>query len=313
MYTELLNLGSEALRKAALNQDAKNFILSNKVLFQTLKKAANRYIGGETLEQTVVKVKAQNNSKFKCSIEFMGEDTATEKEAIAAKDEFVKICREIKKEKLSSSVSLDLSHLGLNISKELCANHLSIICQEALKADTDVMISAEGHEKTNSVIEIYKKVSKIQKNVGITLQAYLFRTKDDFKELLKEKGKIRISKGAFETPKGLSLSRGEELDKVYLDYLNQLLSKKHPCSIATHDGKIHQEAKKLIQKYKPSKDMYEFESLLGIRHDQLVHLKEEGYQTKIYFVYGKEWYLYVCNRIAEYPLSIFQALSDIVQ
>ena len=226
MDTKLLNLGSEALRKAALNQDAKNFILSNKVLFQVLKKAANRYIGGDTLEETVVKVRAQNQSEFKCSIEFMGEDTVTEEEAIFAKDEFVKICREIKKEKLSSVVSLDLSHIGLNISKELCTDHLNIICQEALKADTDVMISAEGHEKTDHVIDIYKTSSRIQKNVGITLQAYLFRSKDDFKELIKEKGKIRLVKGAFETPKGLSLPRGEELDKVYLGYLDQLLSKK---------------------------------------------------------------------------------------
>ena len=59
-------------------------------------------------------------------------------------------------------------------------------------------------------------------------------------------------------------------------------------------------------------DKYEFESLYGIRNEQLFKLQEEGYSTKLYFVYGKEWYLYLCNRIAEYPLNIFQALADIV-
>ena len=77
--------------------------------------------------------------------------------------------------------------------------------------------------------------------------------------------------------------------------------------------KSNKKQKKLIQKYRSPKDMYEFESLFGIRNDQLVRLKEEGYQTQIYFVYGKEWYLYLCNRLAESPLGIFQALSDIVQ
>ena len=68
----------------------------------------------------------------------------------------------------------------------------------------------------------------------------------------------------------------------------------------------------LIQNYKTSNDVYEFESLYGIQTEQLRNLKEQGYATKLYFVYGKEWYLYLCNRIAEYPLNLFQALDDII-
>ena len=68
---ELLELGSKALRIAALNIDAKNFILNNEALFITLKKAANRYIGGDTLEETIAKVISENQNGFKCSIEFM--------------------------------------------------------------------------------------------------------------------------------------------------------------------------------------------------------------------------------------------------
>ncbi len=313
MDTELLNLGSEALRKAALNQDAKNYVLSNPTLFQTLKKAANRYIGGETLEETVRKVQAENRRSFKCSIEFMGENTKTEEEANSARDEFVQICREIKKQNLNSTVSLDLSHIGLNISKELCLDNLSTICREAKKANTEVLISAEGHEQTDAVLDSYKAAAKSHKNLGITLQAYLYRTKDDFKEIVKESGRIRIVKGAFETPQGLSIPRGDELDSVYLEYVDQLLYQNHTCSIATHDDNIQQEAKKIIQKYTSSKEIYEFESLFGIRNEQLVRLQDEGYPAKIYFVYGKEWYLYLCNRIAEYPLNIFQAIKDIVE
>jgi proline dehydrogenase len=29
-------------------------------------------------------------------------------------------------------------------------------------------------------------------------------------------------------------------------------------------------------------------------------------------VYGKEWYLYLMNRVAEYPPGIFQVLLDIL-
>ncbi len=313
MDNVLLNIGSAALRKAALNTAAKDFILSNPTLFKTLKKAADRYIGGETLVETLGKVKTQNANKVKCSIEFMGENTATSKEANEATEEFITICQQIRAQGLWSTVSLDLSHIGLIISKELCIENLDRICEEAAKADTEIIISAEGTEWTDTIIDVYMQTRKKHSNLSITMQAYLHRSKDDFKELIKEKGRIRIVKGAYATPAGLSLARGEELDKVYLDYAEQLLSKEHYCSIATHDEKIQQEAKNIIQKYKPSKDTYEFESLFGIQNDKLARLQNEGYPTKVYFVYGKEWYLYVCNRIAEYPLNIFHALQDIVE
>ena len=76
MDEALLKQISTGLRKAALNQETKAYILSNPVLFNTLKKAADRYIGGDTLTETIDKVKNQNKNGFKCSIEFMGESTA---------------------------------------------------------------------------------------------------------------------------------------------------------------------------------------------------------------------------------------------
>jgi proline dehydrogenase len=309
---ELLNLGGNALRKAALNLEAKEFILSNKTLFQTLKKAANRYIGGETLEETLVKVIEQNKKGFKCSMEFMGESTKTEREANDATAEFVRITQEIKRLKLSSAIALDLSHIGLDVSKELCLNNLDAICREAVKSNIEVTISAEDVTRTDGIIEVYMKAQSDYQNLAITLQAYLYRTKDDFKDLIKAQGRIRMVKGAFQTPAGHSIPRGEELDEIYIGYVEQLIAQHHKCSIATHHHKIQQQAKLLIDKYKPSKDLYEFESLYGIQSEQLDALREAGYSSKVYFVYGKEWYLYLCNRIAEYPLNIFRALDDVV-
>lgn len=312
MEKDLLLMGASALRKAALNDQAKEYILSNEVLFKTIKKAADRYIGGETLEETILKVKDQNAKGFKTSIEFMGENTLTEKEALEASDEFVRIAQEIKKQQLNATISLDLSHIGLSLSKDLCLNNLDLICKEAQKENIEVTISAENIEITDTVIDAYKTASKTYDNVSITLQAYLHRSKDDFEDLIQQNGRIRIVKGAFETPEGISIPRGAALDERYLYYVDQLLSRNHKCAIASHHDLIQKEVVSMLEKYKTNKELYEFESLYGIQNEQLARLKEQGYPTKVYFVYGKEWYLYLCNRIAEYPLNIFQALNDIV-
>jgi proline dehydrogenase len=312
MNEDLINQTAAALRRAALNSEAKEYILSNAVLFSALKKAASRYIGGETLEETINKVKIQNQTGHKCSIEFMGENTLTELEANAARDEFISVCKSIKQHAIQSTISLDLSHIGLAVSNELCLANLNLICGEAAKNDIEIAISAEDTAKTDAVLTAYKNIVKVYDNVSITLQAYLHRTKDDFEDIIKLNRKIKIVKGAFETPPGHSLPRGKELDKVYLEYVERLLSKNHPCSIATHHHEIQQSAKELIKIHNVDSECYEFESLYGIQSGQLQKLREEGYQTKIYFVYGKEWYLYLCNRIAEYPMNIFQAIQDII-
>ncbi len=312
MEKDLLFTGAAALRKAAMNEQAKQFILSNEILFKTIKKAADRYIGGETLEETIVKVKDYSSQGFKSSMEFMGENTLTEKEAFEATNEFIRLSHEIKSKNLNSTLSLDLSHIGLSISREVCLNNLGLISQEAEKGNIEVTISSENIEINDAIIDVYQTASKIYKNTSITLQAYLYRSKDDFEELIKESGRIRIVKGAFETPKQFSIPRGSQLNEQYLYYVDELLSRNHSCSIATHDDFIQKEVIKLIENYKTSQDLYEFESLYGIQTEQLRNLKEKGYPTKLYFVYGKEWYLYLCNRIAEYPLNLFQALNDIV-
>jgi len=313
MEQDLLNIGANALRKAALDQEAKKFILGNDTVFKVLKKAADRYIGGETLEETIPKVIRQTENGFKCSIEFMGEETLTEKEANAATQEFIGICQEIERQNLNSTVSLDLSHIGLAISKELGLNNLMAILKETEKAGTEVIISAEGTDKTDAVIETYKRASSQYKNASITLQAYLYRTEDDFKDLINEQGRIRMVKGAFDTPAGLSIPRGMKLDETYLHYIDRLLAQNHLCSIATHHHEIQQEAVRMIKNSGTARELYEFESLYGVCTDQLEALKAQGHPTKLYFVYGKEWYLYLCNRIAEYPMNIFRALHDIVE
>tara|TARA_R110000744_G_scaffold380005_1_gene499435 strand:- start:862 stop:1797 length:936 start_codon:yes stop_codon:yes gene_type:complete len=310
MEQRLLKIGADSLKKAALNEEAKEFILKNETLFKVLKKAADRYIGGETINETLLSVRKWNQKGFDVTTDFMGESIRNEKEANDATTEFVNFAKAIGNEKLNSSISLDLSHIGLLVSNELALENLKTICEQASKINQEVIISMEGTDRTDNILNIYKETLKTHKNLGITIQAYLHRTKDDFKEISELTGSIRMVKGAYETPNGLSIERGDKMDGIYLEYVEQLLSKNHKCSIASHHDKIHHETIKLIDKYKPTN--YVLERLLGIRNEELEQFKSNGYNSRIYIVYGKEWYLYLCNRWAEYPLNIFQGIADIV-
>jgi proline dehydrogenase len=310
MDQDLLKTASAALKKAALREDAKNFILANEPLFQLFKKAANRYIGGETLEETVPSIQRLTQEGYRVTTDFMGESIRNEKEARGATSEFLALAEAIQRHQLQSSISLDLSHIGMLVSEELAMENLDLICHAAAKSNQEVIISMEGTDRTDQILWIYKESLKTHPNLGITIQAYLHRTREDFQEVLSLSGSIRLVKGAYDTPIGLSLPRGEKLDEVYLGFASQLLAKDHPCAIASHDEKIHQETVKMVLQYQPKN--YVLERLLGICNEEFESYKNEGHPCRIYVVYGKEWYLYLCNRWAEYPLNLFRGLADIV-
>lgn len=311
--TDLQIKASEALKLAALNESAKAFLLKNPQLFAVLLKAAKRYIGGENLQEAIQTAKKFNSVGLPTSLEFMGESVSSIEEANEVTQEFLTIIEAIKKENLTSIVSLDLSHIGLAVDKVLALENFKLIAETAKKSEIEVIISAEGIERTDEIINTFCKTSPDFPNVGLTLQAYLHRTPQDLERVLKEThGKIRIVKGAFATPVGHSIERGDQLDDVYINIVETLLVNNRKCSIATHDDKIQARVKTLLDRHQTLKANYEFEMLLGIREDLLSNIMKEGHPCRQYIVYGKEWYLYMCNRIAENPDNIFQAIIDIV-
>jgi len=313
MNQKLAQEFSAAMRKAALDQDAKHYLLNNPALYNLLQSGAKRYVAGEDLQAALAKAKDSVTTGLSVSIEFMGEDVLNAAEANAATEEFLKIADAIHEQGLKSIISLDLSHLGLNIDPALAAANLERLAKKAHSLGVEMVISAEGVNKTDAVLKAYTEASAKYPNVGITLQAYLLRTPADLEHVLTNtKGKIRIVKGAFAAPAEQIIARGPELDQRYVELVEKVVKSGRRCSIASHDVNIHDAAKAMLHRNKVDKNLYEFEMLSGIQEELRSKRLAEGHSCREYILYGQEWYLYVCNRIAEHPENIFQFVIDIV-
>ena len=311
--TKIRQQASEALRKAAINEEAKAYLLNNHELFNLLLKAARKYIGGETLEQALATRRALHAQGLQTSLEFMGDNVTTIAEAKEATHEFLKVIKVLQAENKADRISLDLSHLGLVLDHKLGMENFRVLAKASENTSIELFISAEGLDQTNKVLDAYFQFSREFSHVHITLQAYLHRTFDDLSRVLKEsRGKVRMTKGAFQGPKELFLSRGPELNDRYIEMIDTLFVAKRYCSIATHDSQMIDRIIPILEKRQIRSSMYEFEMLYGIGTSKLNDLKKQGYPCRQYLVYGKEWYLYLCNRIAENPENIFQALVDII-
>lgn len=304
---------SATLRHLALDETVKAFVLENKQIYRVLMQAASRFIGGETLNECISVAQNLNAKGHRVTIDFMGESTRNSSTAQEATEMFLSVIEHISLYQLDASVSFDLSHLGMIIDPEIGYQNARKLAFASQKTNTEMMISMEGFDRVDTVLDIYSRLSAEFDRVGITLQAFLHRTPEDLERVIQFPGKIRLVKGAYEIPPDAGLSRGKQLDERYIELARQLIQRKQYCSIATHDIYLLDQIHTFVQSNTISPVHVEFEMLKGVTPERLELMRDRGYSTRVYLPFGREWYLYLCNRLAEFPPNIYQAISDAAQ
>jgi proline dehydrogenase len=299
---------AQVLRALALDEDLKARIPDDPVLGPLARKVARRYVAGENFVDAVERANQILADGHRVNVEYMGESCRDPERATAETAVFLDAARLLPP---GCSISLDLSHIGLAVDHELALTNASRIARATAETGREMVISAEGSDRTDAVLAVHRALCERFDHVGITVQARLHRTADDLRELLALPGRVRLVKGAFLEPETIAHPReSSALTSAYLSYAEQLVDSGHLCSFATHDwdlihridhhlgGNVHEAAP------------WEFETLLGLGPDRLDAMAERGHPTREYVVFGTEWWLYVCNRLAEDPQRLLQAVVD---
>jgi len=301
---------SNALRFLARNKESRQFFKENSWLYQALLKCAKRYIAGENLAEMLEKAVRLQKSGYNISLEYMGgEDTKSVEKCSETTREFIRLIKQSTPVIDQPNICFDLSVIGLSVSDDITIANLSQIASIAKLNDSHVIISMEEHPKTEKILEIYKYICQEHDNVGITIQAYLHRTISDIDDVAELPGKIRLVKGVYHEPEQISLKRSDELDHRYMQCLDRLIEQKREIVLGTHDSEI---IKRLVSDNYFQYKKLVIEMLHGACPNKLRQLKEEGYPVNLCLAYGKEWYLHLLHRLAEYPPNIFKAVVDFV-
>lgn len=306
--TNLEKKFAEAMKSIARRADVKTYVEQTPAIYQLLQRAAAKYVTGEKREDGLEAGRQLADKGYAISLEYIGENTAEVQACEAAALELSLLVHALAERGIPARVSFDLSHIGLSLDGNLAYKNLTALAALARQAGIDLFVSMEESAKTDAILAIYERATSAYANIGITLQAQLNRTAQDLNALQPIPGRIRIVKGAYQEPEQLAISRSSGLNERYVQLVEQAIRIGHRVSIATHDESIIDEVIKRGWIHEPG---VEFELLYGIRPDLSSQLKNAGYPVRIYLTYGREWYLYLCHRIAEYPPNLFQALLDI--
>jgi len=312
-WQPLVDRAASALRELAVNEEAKARFLEDPQLRPYMERVSQRYVAGSTVSDVIVRAAMINQNGHRASAEYMGESVRDEAFANEETSVFLQLVQAIGEQRLDCSISFDLSHVGSLVDPELGYQNARRIARAASEIGQEVMISMEASDRTSGIYEIYSRLHEKDglSNVGITVPAKLHRTANDLPALLRHPGRIRLVKGAMFEPVEIAYPRNSpELASSYRRYAALLLRSGHKCSIATHDRAIQDELMAMIRTEDIAAGPYEFESLIGLGEQNIADLRDAGFATREYAVFGKEYFLYVLNRISEEPVRVYQAITD---
>ena len=275
---------------------------------------AKRFVAGETMDKAIIAVKKLNDKKIKCTLDILGEDVTNKSEAEALANGYIALLEEIKKNKLDSHVSLKLTMMGLKVDKDFCLKNTERIVKKAKELKNFVRVDMEGSDVTQVTLDIfYALYKKYPENVGIVLQAYLFRTEKDVQDVLKKKARLRLCKGAYKEPAEIVYKKMDDIRINFLKLSKMLLDKGNYPAIATHDKVLIGQVLDYIKEKKIKKDKYEFQMLYGIQRALQEKLAAEGHNVRIYVPFGTAWLKYTYRRLREKKENVFFVMRHFFQ
>jgi proline dehydrogenase len=263
---------------------------------------AKRYIAGTLLNDGVHVVQELNHHGMTATMDLLGEFVQDPKEAEKVREGILEIIQAISENNLLSGVSIKPTQLGLQIDKNLAYRNIKSIVEAGNKTGLFVRIDMEDARTTDDTLEIYRRIrADGLTNTGVVIQAYLHRSEDDVKELLKDGTNFRICKGIYNESPSIAFKGRQEIRDNFIKLLRLMLENGNQTGIATHDDYLINGATKLIHDLGISKEKYEFQMLLGVREKRRNEIVREGYRLRVYVPFGEQWYAYSTRRLKENP------------
>jgi proline dehydrogenase len=256
-------------------------------------KLASRYVAGTTADDAARTARDLDAAGIGSSLDLFGElatDTATADRVTAA---YLDLTARIGELPESVWLSVDLSHLGLDLDPDRCRDQLATITS-ALPAGRRIQVGAEDSGRTQAVQDCVLAVAGIglADRLAATVQANLHRSPADLRKLAAAGVSVRLVKGAYVEAPAQAHRYGEATDLAYLALARQAVELGLDVTLATHDGLLREAVLAAVGP-RP------VEQLLGVRPEVATTLTARGIPVRIYVPYGDDWFRYWMRRLAE--------------
>jgi proline dehydrogenase len=275
---------------------------------------AGQYIAGPSLHHAISVTRKLQAAGRVATYDILAEEQKSLHEAHQLAREYEAVLERIAAERLPASLSVRMTGLGLQRDDALCDELLQRVVGRAHELGLDVTIDMEDSSTTTATLDAYGRLRAAGlDNVGIVLQAYLRRTRDDITALAPLAPRVRIVKGVWNEPLTVAFQDPESIRSSYLRMVERLLDAGSYVELATHDDWLMEESLELVRRAGYDGSRYECQMLHGVRAELGDVVVADGHRLRIYVPFGPHWHPYCIRRLQESPAMARHVVNDSVR
>ncbi|MDA1305721.1 MAG: proline dehydrogenase family protein [Acidobacteria bacterium] len=303
------------MRKALLWASTNAWIRENAMRTGFVRRSVSKFMPGERIEDAIVAAKALQPSGLNTIFTRLGENISQIEEADEVRAHYLKVIDLIQQAGIDAQISIKPTQLGYDQNFDVCVTHCLAIIDRCEQTNTFFWIDMEGSPYVEGTIALFKRLRERTPNIGIAIQAYLYRTEKDVEELVALGSAIRMVKGAYLEPADIAFPKKEDVDENYCKVCERLLRDDNVklgalTHFGTHDTNLQERILKLIAERKVSSDRYEFAMLYGIQNGRQQDLIKMGQRTRCLISYGEFWFPWYMRRLAERPANVWFVVKN---
>ncbi len=301
------------LRTLLLSASESRWLRGRAVRLPFVRRAVSRFMPGETFEDALSASQALGVGTV---LTRLGENLRNAAEAADVARHYREVLDRVRQEKLDVEISVKLTQLGLDFSREECEAHLHALAAHAQELDNWVWVDMESTAYTEVTVDVFRRLRAAFPNTGLCVQSYLYRAPGDVDALIGLGAGVRLVKGAYKEPPDKAFPKKEDVDENYYRLAGRLLSadareKGVRAIFGTHDPVLIRRIEALGQSLGLAPDAVEFQMLYGISRSEQLRLAAAGYRFRVLISYGEAWFPWYMRRLAERPANVLFVLRSL--
>ena len=290
------------------------WLRENAVRYGFARRAVSRFMPGETLDDALAASRALGVGTV---LTHLGENLNNAAEAEQVARHYAEALDRIARDRLDVEISVKLTQLGLDFSREECERHLTGLIERAVSLGNWIWIDMESTAYTQVTLDIYHRARERFPHTGVCVQSYLYRTADDVERLIAAGAGVRLVKGAYREPPDRAYPDKKDVDASFDRLAERLLSDEARgrgvrAIFGTHDPERIRRIEELGRARGLPPSAVEFQMLYGIRRQEQLRLVRAGYRFRVLISYGRAWFAWYMRRLAERPANMLFVLRSLL-
>jgi proline dehydrogenase len=283
-----------------------------------VRRAVSRFMPGETFDDMLAAAQTLPAQGIHSVFTRLGENVSDLAEARAVADHYVEGIEKIRAIGLACEPSVKPTQLGLDINRDDARQHLHRIAQQAQSAGSYLWIDMEQSPYVDVTLDLAEELRASYSGIGVCLQAYLHRTRQDLARMLKSGVGIRLVKGAYREPPAIALAAKRDVDANYLS-LGRMMLDDHARGgrarvvFGTHDAGLIADLITHARSTRVPQGNYEIHMLYGIEREEQQRLAAAREHVRVLIAYGTYWFPWYMRRLAERPANVWFVLKSVLR